>query len=236
VILLLASVDELGQTPCTGSTRRAHAGEARCGGAVEAFSAGRERVVYARADLAGPAELYSVALRGGQPVRLTDANHEPLASRHMGEFEQFSFKGWNDETVYGYVVKPYGFRARRAIPDRVRGARRPQVSFGSLWTYRWNAQDFRRRWLCGGDDRLSRLARLRPGVHRFHQPRLGRQTPHRPAEGTRGAIEKTPWLDGERACALGPPTAASMMNWIEGALAGSLSAASSITTACSTSA
>src|SRR4029077_1308174 len=131
---LLASVDELGQTPLyrvdpkSGTPVRLAAGGAGVarrggvpvrlvpGGAVEAFSAGRERVLFARADLAGPAELYSVALRGGQPVRLTDANHQPLASRHMGEFEQFSFKGWNDETVYGYVVKPYGFEPGRRYP------------------------------------------------------------------------------------------------------------------------
>src|ERR1700730_9850422 len=99
---LLASVDELGQAPLyridpkSGTPVRLVAG-----GAVEAFSAGRERVVYARADLGGPADLYSVALRGGEAVRLTDANHERRASRHMGEFEQFSFTGCYGETVFG---------------------------------------------------------------------------------------------------------------------------------------
>jgi len=44
-----------------------------------------------------------VGLRGGPATRVTDVNHELLAARRMGEFEQFSFKGWSDETVYGYV-------------------------------------------------------------------------------------------------------------------------------------
>ena len=37
------------------------------------------------------------------------SNHELLGARSMGEYEQFSFPGWNNEKVYGYVVKPYGF-------------------------------------------------------------------------------------------------------------------------------
>ena len=47
-----------------------------------------------------------------------------LGRRKLGEFEQFNFKGWNDETVYGYVVKPYGYEPGRKFPDRLRGARR----------------------------------------------------------------------------------------------------------------
>ena len=47
-------------------------------------------MVYALASLAGPVDLYSVALRGGRAERLTDANRELLAARRMSEFEQFT--------------------------------------------------------------------------------------------------------------------------------------------------
>ncbi|HUE48445.1 MAG TPA: S9 family peptidase [Steroidobacteraceae bacterium] len=214
---LLASVDELGQTPLyrvdpkSGTPVRLVAG-----GAVEAFSAGRERVVFARADLAGPAELYSVALRGGQPVRLTDANHEPLASRHMGEFEQFSFKGWNDETVYGYVVKPYGFEPGRRYPIAFLVHGGPQVSFGSLWTYRWNAQTF-----AGGGYAVVMIDfHGSPGYGQAFTDSISRDWGGKPLidlqKGLAAAIEKYPWLDGERACALGASYGGFMMNWIEG--------------------
>jgi len=214
---LLASVDELGQTPLyrvdpkSGTPVRLVAG-----GAVEAFSAGRERVVFARADLAGPAELYSVALRGGQPVRLTDANHEPLASRHMGEFEQFSFKGWNDEIVYGYVVKPYGFEPGRRYPIAFLVHGGPQVSFGSLWTYRWNAQTF-----AGGGYAVVMIDfHGSPGYGQAFTDSISRDWGGKPLidlqKGLAAAIEKYPWLDGERACALGASYGGFMMNWIEG--------------------
>jgi dipeptidyl aminopeptidase/acylaminoacyl peptidase len=214
---LLASVDELGQAPLyrvdpkSGTPVRLVAG-----GAVEAFSAGRERVVFARADLGGPAELYGVALRGGQPVRLTDANHEPLASRHMGEFEQFSFKGWNDETVYGYVVKPYGFEPGRRYPIAFVVHGGPQVSFGSLWTYRWNAQTF-----AGGGYAVVMIDfHGSPGYGQAFTDSISRDWGGKPLidlqKGLAAAIEKYPWLDGERACALGASYGGFMMNWIEG--------------------
>jgi dipeptidyl aminopeptidase/acylaminoacyl peptidase len=214
---LLASVDELGQTPLyrvdpkSGTPVRLVAG-----GAVEAFSAGRERVVFARADLGGPADLYSVALRGGQPVRLTDANHEPLASRHMGEFEQFSFKGWNDETVYGYVVKPYGFEPGRRYPIAFVVHGGPQVSFGSLWTYRWNAQTF-----AGGGYAVVMIDfHGSPGYGQAFTDSISRDWGGKPLidlqKGLAAALEKYPWLDGERACALGASYGGFMMNWIEG--------------------
>jgi dipeptidyl aminopeptidase/acylaminoacyl peptidase len=214
---LLASVDELGQVPLyridpkSGTPVRLVAG-----GAVEAFSAGRERVVYARADLGGPADLYSVALAGGQPLRLTDANHEPLASRHLGEFEQFSFKGWNDETVYGYVVKPYGFEPGRRYPIAFVVHGGPEVSFGNLWTYRWNAQAF-----AGGGYAVVMIDfHGTPGYGQAFTDSIRRDWGGKPLvdlqKGLAAAIAKYPWLDDERACALGASYGGFMMNWIEG--------------------
>ncbi len=214
---LLASVDELGQAPLyridpkSGTPVRLVAG-----GAVEAFSAGRERVVYARADLGGPADLYSVALRGGQLVRLTDANHEPRASRHMSEFEQFSFKGWNDETVYGYVVKPFGLEPGKRYPIAFVVHGGPQVSFGNLWTYRWNAQAF-----AGGGYAVVMIDfHGSPGYGQAFTDSISRDWGGKPLvdlqKGLAAAIEKYPWLDGERACALGASYGGFMMNWIEG--------------------
>jgi len=214
---LLASVDELGQAPLyridpkSGTPVRLVAG-----GAVEAFSAGRERVVYARADLGGPADLYSVALRGGPPVRLTDANHERRASRHMGEFEQFSFRGWNDETVFGYVVKPFGLEPGKRYPIAFVVHGGPQVSFGNLWTYRWNAQAF-----AGGGYAVVMIDfHGSPGYGRAFTDSISRDWGGKPLvdlqKGLAAAIEKYPWLDGERACALGASYGGFMMNWIEG--------------------
>src|SRR5438874_1729802 len=214
---LLATVDELGQgalyrvDPKTAVPVRLVAS-----GTVEAFSAGRERVVYALASLAGPVDLYSVALRGGRAERLTDANRELLAARRMSEFEQFTFRGWNDETVYGYVVKPYGFEPAKRYPIAFVVHGGPQVGFGNLWTYRWNAQTF-----AGAGYALAMIDfHGTPGYGQAFTDSIRGDWGGKPLvelqKGLAAAIEKYPWLDGERACALGASYGGFMRNWLEG--------------------
>ena len=214
---LLASVDELGQAPLYRIDPKSGApARLTAGGAVEAFSAARERVVFARADLGGPEDLYVVGLRGGPARRLTEVNHELLAGRRMSDFAQFSFKGWNDESVYGYVVKPYGFEPGRRYPIAFVVHGGPQVSFGNLWTYRWNAQAF-----AGGGYAVVMIDfHGSPGYGQAFTDSISRDWGGKPLvdlqKGLAAALAKYPWLDGERVCALGASYGGFMMNWIEG--------------------
>ena len=214
---LLASVEELGQEalyrvdPKTAARARLVAS-----GTVAEYTATRERVVFARADLGGPDDLYVVGLRGGPATRLTDVNHELLAARRMGEFEQFSFKGWNDETVYGYVVKPFGLQPGKRYPIAFVVHGGPQVSMQNIWTYRWNAQAF-----AGGGYAVVMIDfHGSPGYGQAFTDSISRDWGGKPLidlqKGLAAAIEKYPWLDGERACALGASYGGFMMNWIEG--------------------
>ncbi len=214
---LLASVDELGQRvlyridPRSGARARL-----TTTGALEAFSAGADRVVLARADLGAPADLYVVPLRGGEPQRLTDVNHELLAARQLSEYQQFSFRGWNDETVYGYVMKPFGFEAGRRYPIAFVVHGGPQVSMQNLWTYRWNAQAF-----AGGGYAVVMIDfHGSPGYGQAFTDSISRDWGGKPLvdlqKGLAAAEQQFPWLDGERACALGGSYGGFMMNWIEG--------------------
>jgi len=60
--------------------------------------------------LRSPVELYSVDKSGKSTTQITQSNAQRLAQVQMGEPEQFTFAGWNGETVYGYGVKPAGFQ------------------------------------------------------------------------------------------------------------------------------
>src|SRR5579863_4579143 len=214
---LLATVDELGQhalyriDPKTGAPR-----ELVSRGEVGDFTATRERVVYTHADLGGPDELYAVSLQGGVPQRLTDVNQAVLAARAMSAFEQFSFKGWNDETVYGYVVKPYGFEPGRRYPIAFVVHGGPQVSLQNVWTWRWNAQSF-----AGGSYAVVMIDfHGTPGYGQAFTDSISRDWGGKPLvdlqKGLAAALERYPSLDGERVCALGASYGGFMMNWIEG--------------------
>jgi dipeptidyl aminopeptidase/acylaminoacyl peptidase len=214
---LLASVDEVGQKvlykvdPKTGTpTRLTNDGE------VDDYAVLRDRVIYSRASLGGPADLYVVPLRGGEPQRLTDVNHELLAQRSLSEFEQFSFKGWNDETVYGYLVKPYGFEAGKRFPVAFVVHGGPQSSFQNIWTYRWNAQTF-----AGAGYAVVMIDfHGSPGYGQAFTDSITQDEGGKPLvdlqKGLAAALEKYPWLDGSRVCALGASYGGYMMNWIEG--------------------
>jgi dipeptidyl aminopeptidase/acylaminoacyl peptidase len=82
-------------------------------GHVQALSVVGERIVYALSTMQSPAELYSVRPDGTGARKLTDVNGERIAAAKMGDFEQFTFAGWNGETVYAYVVKPVDFDPAR---------------------------------------------------------------------------------------------------------------------------
>lgn len=214
---LVVAVDELGQRALYRVDPRNGVPVKLVGdGTVEAFSPGRDRVVYSLATLGAPADLYSIPLRGGKPARLTDVNHDLLAARSMGEFEQFGFRGWNDETVHGYLVKPYGFEPGKRYPIALVVHGGPEVAFGNLWHYRWNAQAF-----AGGGYAVVLIDfHGTPGYGQAFTDSIRGDWGGKPLvdlrNGLAAAIEKYPWLDGERACALGGSYGGFMMNWIEG--------------------
>src|SRR3546814_20437643 len=60
----------------------------------------------------------------------------------MGSFEQFSFEGYDDDTVYGYVVKPWNYQAGKKYPVAFLIHGGPQGSFGNGWSTRWNPQTY----------------------------------------------------------------------------------------------
>jgi dipeptidyl aminopeptidase/acylaminoacyl peptidase len=101
-----------------------------------------DRIVFLMDHLKSPAELYSVKPDGSDVKPITKINEEKIAAARMGDFEQFHFKGWHDETVYGYVVKPVDFDGAKKYPVAFVIHGGPQGSFGNHFHYRWNPQAY----------------------------------------------------------------------------------------------
>lgn len=214
---LFTSSDNLGQHSlfavdvATGAVRTV----VRDGAVVWGAQAGN-RVVYAMHDLHSPTELYSVTLDGTDLKRVTDINRPQLNKVRMGDFEQFSFPGWNNETVYAFVVKPVDFDPAKKYPVAFLIHGGPQGSFGNDFHYRWNPQAY------AGAGYAAVMVDFHgsTGYGQAFCDSIRGDWGGKPLEdlkkGLEAALNKYSWMDGDRVAALGASYGGYMINWIAG--------------------
>ncbi len=186
-------------------------------GHVSAFDVSARGIVYAWDDLLTPAQIFFLpAKAGSKPVKLTNANADMLKGVEMGAAEQFSFNGWNNEAVYGYLVKPANFDPAKKYPVAFLIHGGPQGSFGNLFHYRWNAQTY-----AGAGYAVVMIDfHGSTGYGQGFTDSISQHWGDRPLEdlqkGWAHALSKYSFLDGGRACALGGSYGGFMVNWIAG--------------------
>lgn len=173
-------------------------------------------IVISKKALNNPGQLYKVSFDGGHIEQLTDINKEKLKDVDFGQFSQFSFKGWNDETVYGYWVKPAGFKAGQKYPMAFLIHGGPQGSFGNSWSTRWNPQ----LWAGAGYGVVMIDFHGSTGYGQEFTDSINQDWGGKPLEdlqkGMAAVTKQQPWLDGNNACALGASYGGYMVNWIAG--------------------
>jgi dipeptidyl aminopeptidase/acylaminoacyl peptidase len=185
-------------------------------GTVAGFGAAGDRIVFERNDLRSPAEIYSVRPDGSDERAVTRINAGRVAAARMGDAEQFTFKGWNNETVHGYVVKPVDFDAAKKYPVAFLIHGGPQGSFGNNFHYRWNPQAY------AGAGYAAVMVDFHgsTGYGQAFSDSIRGDWGGKPLEdlkkGLAAALKKYPWLDGARAGALGASYGGYMINWIAG--------------------
>ncbi len=184
-------------------------------GAIGAFDVRGDTVAYTQANLASGAQLFAMKL-GAQTAQLTNLNAERLADVRWGEYEQFSFKGANGDTVYGHVMKPWNAEPGKKYPIAFLVHGGPQGSFGNGWSYRWNPQVY------AGSGYATVFIDFHgsTGYGQKFTDSISGDWGGKPLEdlkkGLDAAVKKYPWLDRERSCALGASYGGYMMNWIAG--------------------
>jgi dipeptidyl aminopeptidase/acylaminoacyl peptidase len=214
---LFATSDHLGQRPLWAVDVASGRASAITGaGEVEGFGVGASKVFYAASNLANPADLYSVGFSGGKPAQLTRLNQSLLEQRKFGEYEQFSFPGWNGENVFGYIVKPVEFKADRKYPVAFLIHGGPQGSFGNAWSWRWNAQAF----AGAGYGVIMIDFHGSTGYGQAFTDSISGDWGGKPLDdlklGLDAALKANSWLDGDHMCALGGSYGGFMINWIAG--------------------
>lgn len=214
---LFAAADHLGQRPLWAIDAASGRAAAITGaGEVEDYSVGSRRVFFSSSNLGNPADLYAVGFAGGLPVQLTHLNQAALAQRKFGEYEQFNFEGWNNENVFGYVVKPPDLGRDQKFPVALLVHGGPQGSFANSWSWRWNAQAF----AGAGYGVVMIDFHGSTGYGQAFTDSISGDWGGKPLEdlklGLAAALKRYPWLDGDHACALGASYGGYMMNWIAG--------------------
>ncbi len=185
-------------------------------GSVTSPSTARERVVYGLHHLRSPVELYSLSADEHHLGCLTSINSEALSNIRMGRPEPFTFAGWNGETVYAYVVKPVDFDPARKFPVAFLIHGGPQGSFGNDFHYRWNPQIY----AGAGYGAVMVDFHGSIGYGQDFTDSIRNDWGGKPLEdlkaGLQAALERYPWLDGERVAGLGASYGGYMVNWIAG--------------------
>jgi dipeptidyl aminopeptidase/acylaminoacyl peptidase len=174
------------------------------------------RVVYLHDSMTGPAELFTVRADGADPRKVTGINDKRLASIRLGEPEQFSFKGANGDTVYGWVVKPADFDPARRYPVAFLIHGGPQGSWANDFHYRWNPQAYAGR----GYAAVMIDFHGSTGYGQAFTDAINGDWGGKPLEdlqkGLEAALTRYPWMDGNRVAALGASYGGYMINWIAG--------------------
>lgn len=163
-----------------------------------------------------PTELHTIKPDGSGFRAITAVNAAALDTIAWGEPEQFSFKGWNNETVYAWVVKPVGFMAGKKYPVAFLIHGGPQGSFSNHFHYRWNPQVYAGR----GYAAVMVDFHGSTGYGQAFTDAIRGDWGGKPLEdlkrGLDAALAKYPWMDGNRVAALGASYGGYMINWIAG--------------------
>jgi dipeptidyl aminopeptidase/acylaminoacyl peptidase len=185
-------------------------------GTISAFDLRGDSLVFVRDSLVSPGVLFGARADGSAVRKLSVNNDAKLAAIAWGEPEQFTFTGWNDETVHGYVLKPANYVPGRKYPVAFLIHGGPQGSFGNGWSYRWNPQTY------AGQGFAVVMVDFHGsyGYGQAFEDAISQHWGDRPLEdlqkGWAAALAKYDFLDGDRACALGASYGGYMVNWIAG--------------------
>lgn len=186
-------------------------------GSVSAFQLAGPTLALTRSTLKSGDVLYTTSADAKAPLRaITAATGETLKDVTFGDFEQFNFKGWNGDTVHGYVVKPWNYVEGKKYPVAFLIHGGPQGSFGNGWSYRWNPQTY------AGQGYAVVMIDFHgsTGYGQAFTDAISQHWGDRPLEdlqkGWAAAQQKYGFLDGGNACALGASYGGFMVNWIAG--------------------
>jgi dipeptidyl aminopeptidase/acylaminoacyl peptidase len=160
-----------------------------------------------------PDDLYRID-GNGRVTQLTAVNKSILDQLDPVALKKFSFAGANNDTVWGWTLKPANTTAKLPISFLVHGG--PQGSFANSWSYRWNPRLF----TAPGYAAVSVDFHGSTGYGQAFTDAINKNWGGWPLEDLQKGLAyitaNDPQLQADNACALGGSYGGYMMNWIEG--------------------
>ena len=176
----------------------------------------RGRLVYAQDSLVSPAEILSCRLHGSDARALTRVNAARVQAAEMSRPEEFWFKGANDDRVHAWILKPIDFQEGRTYPVAFLIHGGPQGAWEDHFHYRWNMQAY----AGAGYVTIAINFHGSTGFGQAFTDAIRKNWGGAPYEdlmkGLDHAIAAYPFIDPDRAGALGASYGGYMVNWIEG--------------------
>jgi dipeptidyl aminopeptidase/acylaminoacyl peptidase len=126
--------DNLYRVPLAGGTPALVAE----GGAIGAINAGADTLVFSKAAMTAPAELFALATTGGAPRAITRENDAWLRAVSMNRPESLTVPGAGGTPIQYWVVKPPSFDPAEKYPIVFMIHGGPQGAWGDGWSSRWN--------------------------------------------------------------------------------------------------
>ncbi|MGH8052899.1 MAG: prolyl oligopeptidase family serine peptidase [Stenotrophomonas sp.] len=186
-------------------------------GSISSFDIAGDTLAISRNSLVSGDQVFTGTTVADAPLRaITQSAAEMLPDVNFGGFEQFSFEGWNNETVHGYVVKPHNYQEGKKYPVAFLIHGGPQGSFGNGWSYRWNPQTY------AGQGYAVVMIDFHgsTGYGQAFTDSISQHWGDRPLEdlqkGWAAVQQEYSFLNGQKACALGASYGGFMVNWIAG--------------------
>ena len=185
-------------------------------GTIRSPSFAGDRILFGMDHFRSPVELYTARPDGTDLRPITRVNQERLADVRLGEPEQFTFEGAGGDPVYAWMVKPVDFDPDRRYPVAFIIHGGPQGSSSNNFHYRWNPQIY----AAAGYVALMVDFHGSTGYGQAFTDAITGDWGGKPLEdlkaGMAAALERYPFMDGQRACALGASYGGYMINWIAG--------------------
>ncbi len=185
-------------------------------GTIRSPSFAGNHIVFGMDHLRSPVELYRARIDATGVEPITAVNLKRVASTRLGEPEQITFQGAEGGEVYAWLVKPVDFDPTKRYPVAFIIHGGPQGSSSNNFHYRWNPQIY----AAAGYAVLLVDFHGSTGYGQDFTDAITGDWGGKPLEdlqkGLAAVIAQNPWMDGDRACALGASYGGYMVNWIAG--------------------